>query len=193
VLVLRRLGLGLRAVAEWLETDTEAGLLALMRQHLASIEDQMHRYEQLRNRLVRVVSAAERTGDLPPSGDLIAVLELMSMYDEHLTPEQLERLEEDRNELGFPGLDRWGADADAAVSALRAAYESGSQPTDPQVQRLVGRIRQLRKQFCGSDDNVAHSLQGIHDDSQWEAIRAVVPRDPELRAFWQRARDAASA
>jgi DNA-binding transcriptional MerR regulator len=192
VLVLRRLGLGLRAIAEWLETDTEAGLLALMRQHLDSIEDQIGRYEQLRNLLARVVSVAERTGDGPPSEDLIAVLELMSMYDEHLTPDQLARLEQDRHELGFPGLDRWRADADAAVSALRAAYESGAEPTDPRVQDVVRQVRELRHQFSGSDHAVSHALQGVHDDSQWDAIRAVVPQDPELRAFWKRAREAAS-
>jgi MerR family transcriptional regulator, thiopeptide resistance regulator len=193
VLVLRRLGLGLRAIAEWLETDTEADLLALMRQHLGSIEHQMRSYEKLRNRLARVVSVAERTGDGPPSEDLIAILELMSMYDEHLTPEQLARLEQDRRELGFPGIDHWRADADAAVSALRAAYESGAEPTDPHVQDVVRQIRELRHQFAGSDHAVSQALQGVHDDSQWAAIRAVIPQDPELRAFWKRARDAASA
>lgn len=193
VLVLRRLGLGLRAIAEWLETDTEADLLALMRRHLDSIEDQMRCYEKLRSRLARVVSVAERTCDSPPSEDLIAILELMSMYDDHLTPEQLARLQHDRLELGFPGIDRWRADADAAVSALRAAYETGAAPTDPHVQDVVRQIRELRHQFAGSDHAVGHALQGVHDDSQWDAIRAVIPQDPELRAFWRRARDAATA
>jgi DNA-binding transcriptional MerR regulator len=191
VLVLRRLGLGLRAIAEWLDTDSEADLLALVRRHRDSIEHQMHHYEQLRDRLARVVNVAERTGDRPTSEDLIAVLEMMNMYDDHLTTEQLARLEQERRELGFPGVDPWRADAEAALSALRVAYESGAEPTDPQVQNIVGQIRDLRRQFSGSDHAVSHALQGVHEDSQWNAIRAVVPQDPELRAFWKRARDAA--
>jgi MerR family transcriptional regulator, thiopeptide resistance regulator len=193
VLVLRRLGLGLRAIAEWLETDSETDLLGLLRRHLDSIEDQMRRYEQLRNRLARVVSVVERAGDGPTSGDLIAVLELMGMYDDHLTPVQLAKLDQDRGELGFHGVDPWRADADAAVSALRAAYEGGAEPTDPHVQDVVRQIRELRRQFAGSDHAVSHALRGVHEDSQWDGIRAVVPQDPELRAFWKRARDAACA
>jgi DNA-binding transcriptional MerR regulator len=192
VLVLRRLGLGLRAIAEWLETDSEADLVALMRRHLDSVEQEMWRYRQLRDRLARVLDVAEGVGDTRTE-DLIEVMEMMGMYDDHLTAEQLARLEEDRRELGFPGIDRWRARAEAAVSALRAAYETGAEPTDQHVQDVVRQIRDLRHQFVGHDIAVSHALQGVHEDSQWNAIRAVVPQDSELRAFWKRARGAASA
>jgi DNA-binding transcriptional MerR regulator len=191
VLVLRRLGLGLRAITEWLETDSDADLLALMRQHLDSIERQIRNHEQLRDRLARVVASAERTGGGPTSEDLIAVLEIMSMYADHLSPEQLARLEQGRRDLGFRGIDRWRLDAEAAVAALRTAYEDGAEPTEPHVQDVVRRIRELRRQFVGSDLTVSHALQGVHDDAHWDAIRAVVPQDHELRRFWKRARDAA--
>jgi hypothetical protein len=162
-----------------------------MRRHLESIEQQMRHHEQLRDLLARLVNAAERTRDGPTSDDLIAVLEMMSIYKDHLTPEQLASLEQDRRELGFAGVDSWRADAKAAVSALRAAYDSGAEPTDAHVQNVVRQIRELRRQFAGSDSTVSHALQGVHEDAQWEAIRAVVPQDPKLRAFWKRARDAA--
>jgi DNA-binding transcriptional MerR regulator len=192
VLVLRRLGLGLAAIAEWLETDSDADLLALMRRHLDSVDRQLSHQEQLRDRLVRTLDLAERTHDGPASRDLIAIVEMMSMYDDHLTVEQLARLEQDRRELGFPGIEPWRAEAEAAMSAFGTAYESGADPGDPHVQDLVRQIRDLRHQFAGSDHAIGDALQGIHGDTQWDAIRALIPQDAELRVFWKRARNAAS-
>jgi DNA-binding transcriptional MerR regulator len=189
VLVLRRMGLGLRAIAEWLRTDSEADLLALMHRHLDSVDEETRRYERLRSCLARAIDVVERTGS-PTTEDLMRIMETMGMYDDHLTAEQLATLDQDRQELGFPGLERWRVDADAAASALRAAYEAGAEPTDPSVRDAVRRIRDLRRQFLGRDPGVRHALRGVHADPLWDAIRAVVPQDPELRAFWRRARDA---
>jgi DNA-binding transcriptional MerR regulator len=189
VLALRQLGLRLDAIAEWLETD--ADLVVLVRQHLDTVDREMHRYQELRGRLARLLDVVERTGR-NTTDDLIGVMEMMGMYDDHLTPEQLARLRHDRSELGFPGIERWRADAEEAISALRVAFETGAEPTDPHVQELVRRIRQLRQQFAGHDLAVSRALEHVHDDSAWDEIRAVVPQDPQLRAFWKQARDTAS-
>ena len=189
VLALRQLGLRLDAIAEWLEIDSD--LVALVREHLGAVDGEMRRYQELRGRLARLLDTLEHAGRTT-SDELIGVMEVMGMYDDHLTPEQLTRLQHERSELGYPGIDRWRADAEEVMSALRVAYETGAAPADPHVQELVRRIRQLRGQFAGQDATVGRALRGVHRDSSWDEIRAVVPQDPQLRAFWKRALDAAN-
>lgn len=187
VLALRQLGLRLDAIGQWLETDSD--LVALVRQHLDAVEGEMRRYQELRGRLAGLLDVLEQTGRTT-TDDLMGVMEMMGMYDEHLTPEQLTRLQRDRSKLGYPGMDRWRAEAEEAVSALRVAFETGAEPSDPQVQQVVRRIRELRLQFAGHDPALGDALRHVHGDSSWDAIRAVVPQDPQLREFWKLARDA---
>jgi DNA-binding transcriptional MerR regulator len=125
VLALRQLGLGLDVIAQWLETDSD--LVGLVRQHLEAVDDELHSYQQLRGRLALILHAVERTGRTT-TDDLIGAMEAMAMYDDHLTQGQLTRLEHDRSQLGFSGIDRWRADAEEAVSALRTAFEAGANP-----------------------------------------------------------------
>ena len=192
VLALRRLGLGLDAIAIWLATEAEAGLLNLVRQHLAAVDEGLQRRKWLRDRLTYLIEFIEQTAHA--STELIVgILEVMDMYDDYLTAEQQGRLDRERRELGFPGMDQWRAEAGSAVSALRAAFDRGAEPNDPQVQDLVRRIRDLRRQFVGHDPAFSRALRAVHGDPMWDDFRAVVPQDPDLRAFWKRARDARSA
>jgi DNA-binding transcriptional MerR regulator len=187
VLALRRLGLRLETIAEWLKTDTD--VLELVRQHLEAVDRELHRHQDLRDRLVRLLEVAEQRGR-STTETLIGAMELMHMHDDYLTPEQLASLEHDRHELGYVGMDRWRAEAHEVMSALRAAYEAGAEPTDGDVQDVVRRILELRQQFAGRDRAISRALRPMHDESAWDEVRAIVPDDPQLRAFWRRARDA---
>ncbi|MGE3590454.1 MAG: MerR family transcriptional regulator [Ilumatobacteraceae bacterium] len=191
VVALRRLGLGLGAIATWLANEPPADLLALVRDHLDAIEQQVCRDQQLRDRLASVAAVLERAGRITTE-DLVGVMEAMDMYDEHLTAEQLVQLERDRGALGFPGVEAWRLDAADAMSALEAAFETGTDPADPHVQDLVRRIRELKRQFVGNAPAVTRALRQVHAEPQWETLRALVPSEPELQAFWRRARQAAN-
>jgi DNA-binding transcriptional MerR regulator len=191
VVALRRLGLGLETIATWLASESPADLLVLVRDHLDAIDQQVRRHQQLRDRLACVAAVLERAGRIT-SADLLGVMEAMGIYDEHLTPEQLAQLERDREALGFPGLEAWRLDAAAAVSTLKAAFETGADPGDPHVQDLVRRIRELKRQFVGDTPAVTRALRQVHADPQWDTLRALVPSQPELQAFWRRARQTAN-
>jgi MerR family transcriptional regulator, thiopeptide resistance regulator len=188
VLALRQLALRLDAIGEWLETESD--LVELVREHLDAVDDRLRHQRDLRDRIARLLDALQHTGRAT-TDDVIGVIEMVGMYDNHLTPEQQARLEHDRRELGFAGIDRWRADSEQALSAFRAAYESGADPGDPYVQELVGRVRQLKGQLVGHDHTVRRSLRRVHENAAWAELSAVVPQDTELRSFWKRARDAA--
>jgi DNA-binding transcriptional MerR regulator len=191
VLALRRLGLGLGAIAAWLAPESPADLLALVRDHLDATDQELRRHRQLRDRLASVAGILERAAGITTE-DLVGVMDMMGMYDEQLTAEQLVQLERDREALGFPGVEAWRLDAAEAMSALEAAFETGADPADPHVQDLVHRIRELKRQFVGYDPTTTRALRDVHKDPQWETLRTLVPQQPELRAFWQRALQAAN-
>src|SRR5262249_59028249 len=115
-------------------------------------------------------------------------LEVMDMYEERLSTEQAARLAEQRGELGFPGHEVWRAEAEQAISELRSAYESELEPTDPAVREIAHRIVRLRRQFAGADPDIGHALRGAHSDAAWAELRAVIPPDPQLRAYFRQAK-----
>jgi DNA-binding transcriptional MerR regulator len=190
VLALRQLGLRLEEIAQWLDADSD--LVVLVSQHLDAVDGEVRRHQQLRDRLARILNALERTGRTT-ADDFIGAMQEMAMHDDHLTPEQRTRLDNDRSQLGYSGIDRWRVDAEEAVSALRTAFEEEVDPADPYVQDLVHRIRQLRRQFTGDDPDIGLALRHVHGDPSWDATRALVPQEPQLRAFWKQARDAMNA
>jgi DNA-binding transcriptional MerR regulator len=104
VLALRRLGLGLGAIAAWLAPESPADLLALVRDHLDATDQELRRHRQLRDRLASVAGILERAAGITTE-DLVGVMDMMGMYDEQLTAEQLVQLERDREALGFPGVE----------------------------------------------------------------------------------------
>jgi MerR family transcriptional regulator, thiopeptide resistance regulator len=192
VLALRRLGLSLDAIAVWLSPTADTDLLNLVRRHAAVVDHELRRHQWLRDRLSKLIDAMERTGSLSTER-IVEVIEAMDMYEDHLTAPQQARLDRDRSELGFTDVDEWRVLAESALSALRAAHESGVDPRDQRVQDIVQRIHVLRRQFVGRDSEVIGALRGVHDDSAWDDLRAVIPQDPRLRAFWNQARDAQRA
>jgi DNA-binding transcriptional MerR regulator len=79
ICLLRRLGLPLGEIGQALD-DPAWSLHAAMATHLGETERRLDSLGRLRNRLAQLVTAIG-TADLPPSDDLIRVLEEMTMLD----------------------------------------------------------------------------------------------------------------
>jgi MerR family transcriptional regulator, thiopeptide resistance regulator len=82
----------------------------------------------------------------------------MAMTDRFYTPEQHETLERRRNELGADGM-RGAEEAWAQLIAdAEAERAAGTDPSDPRMQAIAGRWRDLIEQFTGGDPGIRASL-----------------------------------
>jgi MerR family transcriptional regulator, thiopeptide resistance regulator len=189
VLALQRLGLPLREIAAVIEREGP-DLRRAVAGHLDRVEADLERGRLLRDRLVRLLSTLDAS-DEAPGTELIETIEVMTMYEQHYTPEQLAELSERADALGPEGMERAQRDWAQLIDEVRMEMERGTDVTDPRVQALAGRWEALIEQFTGGDPGIRAGLQSVMDAEGPEAAtRSVV--DQEVMAYAARAMAARS-
>ena len=134
----------------------------------SEIDAELTARKQLRDRLARILDGLDRM-DEPSSDDYIDAIERMTMIEKHYSPEALEKLDKKRRELGDDAIkaveDEWAQ----IIPAMKAAMEAGTDPGDPEVQRLAVRSYELWKMFTGDDPEIRAGLQSMYDNEGPEA------------------------
>jgi MerR family transcriptional regulator, thiopeptide resistance regulator len=154
ILGLRSLGLPLDEVGGLL--DAGVPLAEVLHRQLDAVERRMSADAALRRRLQDLLAAAAEHG--ASIDDLTDTMEAMAMTDRYYTPEQHETLERRRNELGADGM-RGAEEAWAQLIAdAEAERAAGTDPSDPRMQAIAGRWRDLIEQFTGGDPGIRASL-----------------------------------
>ena len=174
ILALRRLGLSLEAIASVLEREGPE-LEAAVRAHLARVEEQLSATSALRDRLVRILDALGSDAG-PSPRQLIETIEVMTMYEQYYTPEQLEQLAARREALGEEGMRKAQEDWAELIAEVEAERENGTDPADAKVQALMDRWHALIQAFTGGDAGIAASLKRMYSEQGAEqASRGAIP------------------
>jgi MerR family transcriptional regulator, thiopeptide resistance regulator len=154
ILGLRSLGLPLDEIGGLL--DAGVPLAGVLHRQVDAVERRMSADAALRRRLQDLLAAAAEHG--ASIDDLTDTMEAMAMTDRYYTPEQHETLERRRNELGADGM-RGAEEAWAQLIAdAEAERAAGTDPSDPRMQAIAGRWRDLIEQFTGGDPGIRASL-----------------------------------
>jgi DNA-binding transcriptional MerR regulator len=184
LLALRGIGLPLEDIRSLL--DAEDGVAATVRRHLSRVEQQLGALTALRTRLSRLLGAVEGGGEDSTRWFLDA-LEAMSMFEKYYTPEQLAQLEERRQTLGEDAIKAVEDEWRELYTCVRAHRESGTDPADPDVQKLVRRSGELIRMFTGGDPGIEAGLQRMYEqEGPARASRGVA--DPADLEYLERAR-----
>lgn len=183
IVALRRLGLPLDEIRGVI--DGGADLAGAVRTQLAELDHELEQLRSLRDRVMRIAAELDRGVD-PSDGDLIDLIEVMTMSERYYTPEQLHRLEERRHELGDDGI----RDAEREWTELIAAVEGhkarGDDPEGPEMRAVAARWRELIEKFAGGDPGIRDSLARMYrEEGAEQASRSAV--SPELMAYVGRA------
>jgi len=185
VLALRELGLPLEEIGGLL--DAQGGVADTVRRHLARVEHQLDALGALRIRLSRLLGALD--GGEESTQWFLDALEAMSMFEKYYTPEQLEQLEERRQALGDDAIKAVEQEWKDLYAQVRAHRESGTDPSDPQVQQLVRRSGELIRMFTGGDPGIEAGLKRMYEqEGPARASRGVA--DPADIQYLERARAA---
>src|SRR3954454_202500 len=159
LLALRGLGLPLDEIGALLETSD--GVAETVRRHLERVERQAEALEGLRARLTRLLTALD--GGVDSSQRFLDALEAMSMFEKYYTPEQLQQLEQRRQQLGDDEIKRVEDEWKDLYAQVREHREKGTDPQVPAVQALVRRSGELIQMFTGGDPGIAASLKRMYE------------------------------
>jgi DNA-binding transcriptional MerR regulator len=191
IVALRGLGLGLAEIRAALDGGVPDAVAAI-RERLELLERELAEAARLRDRLARILGGVDAQG-VPPSADaLIDAIEVMTMLEEHWTPEQLQRLATRREELGPDAIREVEQAWPVLFADVRAAMDDGVDPADPRAQALGARWRELVAAFTGGEPDIEEGLRRLYREQD----PATLVRDPgvdaDLWAYMQRVHDAAA-
>jgi MerR family transcriptional regulator, thiopeptide resistance regulator len=183
LLALRGLGLPLDEIGALLES--EDGVADTVRRHLQRVEHQLGALNGLRTRLTRLLDALD-DGEAS-SQRFLDALEAMSMFEKYYTPEQLQQLEERRQQLDPEEIKRVEDEWKELFAQVRGHRERGTDPADPAVQALATRSGELIRMFTGGDPGIEASLKRMYEQEGPErASRGMA--SPEDLAYLDAAR-----
>jgi DNA-binding transcriptional MerR regulator len=178
LLALRGIGLPLEEIGPLL--DAENDVAETVRGHLARVEQQLGSLEELRLRLTRLLAALD--GGEESTDQLLDAMEAMTMFEKYYTPEQLEQLEQRRNDLGEDAIKAVEEEWKEIYAKLRELREAGVDPAAPEAQAVGDRAFELIQMFTGGDPGITDSLRRMYEQEDHAKLTRGMG-DPEDVAY----------
>jgi MerR family transcriptional regulator, thiopeptide resistance regulator len=140
-------------------------------------------------RLYRLLVALD--GDEASAAQFLDAMEAMTMFEKYYTAEQLEQLEQRRQQFGDERIKEVEQEWADLYARLRELREAGVDPADPGPQALGRRAGELIELFTGGDQGIRDSLQRMYEQEGPEkASRGM--GSPEDRRYLEAIRAARS-
>lgn len=178
---LRALGFTLDEVRECLR-NPHYSPLRVMEDHLARAREQLALQQQLVDRLTRLVGLVRRGGEIHTE-EFLKTLEVMSMWQDKLTPEQRAEVKERASQLGTEKVHAIEREWVQLIADLRAEMQRGTDPKSERVQKLLKRSRELVRVFSGGNLGIEVTLSEAYRSGAGAAFGL----DAELQAYFSRA------
>jgi MerR family transcriptional regulator, thiopeptide resistance regulator len=153
---LRHLGFTLGEIKDCLRPGrfTPAKVLRL---HLAELHEQLRRERHLAGRLERLADRLDAAGAVSVD-ELMTIIEEITMSESYLTPEQLAEVQARGRLLGEAHVKAVEAEWPTLIAKVRAELEKGTAPSDPRVQVMARRWKELVDEFTGGNPGIEKAL-----------------------------------
>jgi DNA-binding transcriptional MerR regulator len=153
---LRHLGFTLEEILDCLRRGrfTPAKVLRL---HLAELQEQIRRDRHLAGRLERLADRLDAAGAVSVP-ELMTIIQEITMSESYLTPEQLAEVQSRGRMLGEAHIKAVEAEWPTLIANVRAEMEKGTAPSDPRVQAMARRWKELVNEFTGGNPAIAKAL-----------------------------------
>jgi DNA-binding transcriptional MerR regulator len=175
IVSLRSLGFPLDAIAQVLDSERF--------EPREAVDDHLRRLEEQVAQEQRLVATLRTLRDRLDADDFLIAIEELTMYHRYYSPEQLEQLEQRRQEFGDDAIRAVEREWGEIFATLRAEMEAGTDPADPKLEPLAERGRELVAMFTGGDPGIKASLNQMWANEDPEKVsRGMV--DAELMAYY---------
>ena len=168
VQLLRGLGLSLTDIAAMLD-GSGIPFGRIIRLHRARLEDRKAEIGSLLLRLDAVEARLGKGGRVA-TDELFSLMEAITMFEKHYTPEQLDELRKRREALGDDRIRQGQQDWTDLIAQVRSAVEEGTPPDSDQGRELAARWQSLIEQFTGGNSGIRDSLQKAYaaEPGSWD-------------------------
>jgi MerR family transcriptional regulator, thiopeptide resistance regulator len=171
---LRDLGIPLSEIPDALDGDVRATLA----RHLQRVEQDLQRQRRLQSLLQRILDA----GETASGENYMEAIEAMTMFEKYYTADQLEQIDERRRSFSDEEQDQFHRDWDELIAAAKAEKAKGTDPSDPRMQDIATRWRELIDLFTGGDEAILGGLKTMfQEEGPEKASRGAL--DSELMAY----------
>ena len=186
LLALRSVGLPLEEIGPLL--DREDGLADTVRRHLGRVEQQLGALEELRLRLTRLLASFD--GGEVSTQRFLDAMEAMTMFEKYYTPEQLQQLEQRRQDLGEDKIKAVEQEWREIYAKLADLRERGVDPSAPEAQAVGDRAGELIQMFTGGDPGITESLRRMYQQEDPQKLTRGMgdPADMEYMAAIRKAK-----
>jgi DNA-binding transcriptional MerR regulator len=186
LLALREVGLPLEEIGPLL--DREDGLADTVRRHLSRVEQQLGALEELRLRLTRLLGAFD--GGEVSTQRFLDAMEAMTMVEKYYTPEQLQQLEQRRQDIGEDAIKAVEQEWTEIYAKLAALRGRGIDPATPEAQAVGDRAAELIQMFTGGDPGITESLRRMYQQEDPQKLTRGMgdPADMEYMAAIRKAK-----
>lgn len=171
---LRGLGLSLDEIRAIL--DGGPSLLEVIDLQAARLRQQIAQARAVVDRLDGIARVLRAHGRVD-SDELLQVMEAIHMAEKYYSDEQLEWLRQRREEVGEERIHEVEAEWPRLMAEVRGKMEAGVDPSDPSVQALMVRWRELVAEFTGGNPGIERSLQSFYDNEDTVPTGEAIDRE----------------
>lgn len=148
---------------------------------LSRLEQQITLQQRLAGRLKLLSHHLETAAHIPVE-ELCRIIEATTMMDKYFTPEQLTGMQARGEQLGAARIreveQAWGE----VIPAVREHMSRNTPATDPALQALARRWRDLVNEFTGGDRELAKNVRTMYN-AEHAHINAAQPNTPGPEMF----------
>jgi DNA-binding transcriptional MerR regulator len=190
IVLLRRLGLSLAEIRDWMDR-ADVAPADVIESHIERVEEECRRAQELLARLRSIRAGLESPGGVSTEVYLETIREVVDM-EKYYTPEQLEKLRRRGDAMGPEGFAEVQRQWEEVFDGLRGLMEAGVGPDGEKAQELAGEALALVTAFTGGDPGIQSSLTSMYQE---EGTRPITQNgmdvSPELWAYMGRAMEIA--
>ena len=176
---LQQLGFSLEEVRGFLR-GPQASPQRVLEMHRAHIRERIGVQTRLLERLEAISRRLEWSEEISVD-DFLSAIEEMTMFEKYYTPEQLEKLENRRTDLGEDRIREAEGEWAALIAEVATAVKDAVEPTSEPAIGLARRWMDLIRQFTGADPGIARSVATMYEKEPQLAPRFGIT--PEMSQF----------
>ncbi|MFD1147151.1 MerR family transcriptional regulator [Saccharothrix hoggarensis] len=175
VRLLRQLGMSLDEIGGVLADASDPGPLAdVLAAHLGQLDEQVWRLNALR-RQTRGLLAQLNGPTRPDSDRLLALLGCTGIFDQQLTKEQRDFLDEHAFHVGPEARERLDEEWPAVLARVVEHYRADDPVDDPEVRRTARRLVDVGETFAAGDREILRSMSAFFRENGRGVLRDVLP------------------
>ncbi|APW61991.1 MerR family transcriptional regulator [Paludisphaera borealis] len=159
---LKLLGFGLEQIRDHLDRS-DYDPRQVVRLHLDRIRGQVAELKRLEGRLTALADALDKA-EVVSADAFLTTIEGMTMIEKYYTPEQMEYLNQRRQEVGEEVIQQAPNPWAELQVEVKTAMDAGLDPTAPQAAELARRWFALITAFTGGDPGIFKSLGRMYQN-----------------------------